>query len=195
MPTSSAANHQIGDRVQHPTKPEWGVGQVVSTQPATQDGRPCQRLQIRFDRAGLKTITTAFVELRPVAGDHASPNGLVEDEPDHAERLTQLPEPATDPFGTPASRLRATLDLYRHTDDGPGLIGWATAITGLADPLARFSRHELEERFARWRVLRDQQLAKVSLEARSLDVPELQSIIAAAPSPARDALKRVNRRR
>lgn len=195
MSTSSAVSYKIGDRVQHPAKPEWGVGQVVSAQSATQDGRPCQRLQIRFDRAGLKTITTAFVDLRPVSDHHASPNGLVEDEPDHAERLTQLPEPATDPFGTPSSRLRATLDLYRHTDDGPGLIGWATAMTGLADPLALFSRHELEELFRRWRVLRDNHLSKVSADARTIDVQELQQIIAAAPSPARDALKRVNRRR
>jgi len=195
MQASSAVSHKLGDRVQHPTKPEWGVGQVVTVQPATQDGRPCQRLQIRFDRAGMKTITTAFVELRPVADHHASPNGLVEDEPNLAEALVSLPEPATDPFGTPASRLRATLDLYRHTDDGPGLIGWATAMTALPDPLAHFSRHELEDRFARWRVLRDTHLAKVCADARSLDVPELQAIIAGAPAPARDALKRVYRRR
>ena len=55
----------IGDRVVHTGKPEWGAGEVKTATRTTQDGRPCQLLQIRFERAGLKTISTAFANLIP----------------------------------------------------------------------------------------------------------------------------------
>ena len=55
----------FGDRVVHAAKPEWGVGQVVGAQPISENGVSAQRLTIRFDRAGLKTLSTGFAELRP----------------------------------------------------------------------------------------------------------------------------------
>jgi hypothetical protein len=64
MTIATQDKFQIGDRVLHPRKPEWGVGTVASAAGAVHEGSPCQRLSIRFDRAGLKTITTAFVNLR-----------------------------------------------------------------------------------------------------------------------------------
>ncbi len=64
MTIATQDKFQIGDRVLHPGKPEWGVGTVASAAGAVHEGTPCQRLAIRFDRAGLKTITTAFVNLR-----------------------------------------------------------------------------------------------------------------------------------
>jgi len=64
MTTATQDKFQIGDRVLHPGKPEWGVGTVASAAGAVHEGGQCQRLGIRFDRAGLKTISTAFVSLR-----------------------------------------------------------------------------------------------------------------------------------
>jgi hypothetical protein len=64
MTTATQDKFQIGDRVLHPGKPEWGVGTVASAAGAVHEGAQCQRLGIRFDRAGLKTISTAFVSLR-----------------------------------------------------------------------------------------------------------------------------------
>lgn len=64
MTTATQDKFQIGDRVLHPGKPEWGVGTVASAAGAVHEGAQCQRLGIRFDRAGLKTISTAFVNLR-----------------------------------------------------------------------------------------------------------------------------------
>jgi hypothetical protein len=64
MTTATQDKFQIGDRVLHPGKPEWGVGTVASAAGAVHEGAHCQRLGIRFDRAGLKTISTAFVNLR-----------------------------------------------------------------------------------------------------------------------------------
>lgn len=53
-----------GERVIHATKPEWGHGEVLEAQSAQQDGKPCQRLVVRFTRAGTKTVSTAFADLR-----------------------------------------------------------------------------------------------------------------------------------
>jgi len=53
-----------GERVIHATKPEWGYGEVLQAQSAQQDGKPCQRLVVKFTRAGTKTVSTAFADLR-----------------------------------------------------------------------------------------------------------------------------------
>jgi len=56
---------RTGDRLTHAGKPEWGIGTVTAVEPATQDGKPCQRVTARFDRAGLKTLSTAYADLQP----------------------------------------------------------------------------------------------------------------------------------
>ncbi|GJM17802.1 MAG: hypothetical protein DHS20C14_00150 [Phycisphaeraceae bacterium] len=199
MPQTPAATEptfSMGDRVLHPTKPEWGTGIVTSAAPARQDGRVCQRLQVRFDREGLKTISTAFVQLRPVSADASA---IAEPAPatrDDAERsLGQLPDSATDPFATPAARLKGTLAQYRYGSSPADLFTWATDRTGTADPLSLFNRHELESAFDRWKNTLDAHLKKVVSECKTLAPAELAPIIADAPAAARDALKRVNRGR
>lgn len=71
MTATAHDKFKIGDRVLHPGKPEWGVGTVATASGTLHEGAPCQRLGIRFDRAGLKTITTAFVNLRRAAASNA----------------------------------------------------------------------------------------------------------------------------
>jgi hypothetical protein len=201
-PTTSGASpaFQLGDRVVHTARPEWGVGIVASARSEPHEGRPAQRLQIRFDRAGVKTLSTAFATLRR-AGD-APAVAAESEEPalapgaDPVKVMTRLPEEASDPFTTPAARLAATLALYRFSDTGGSVLDWAAAQSGLPDPLSRFSRHELEELFSRFCVARDQQLARVSAEAvKGVPPDQLATILRAAPSAGRDALQRINRRR
>lgn len=198
MTASSAAepSFAMGDRVLHPTKPEWGTGIVTSASPARQDGRVCQRLQIRFDREGLKTISTAFVELRPVGADASA---IAEHKPvtrEAAERsLGELPDLATDPFAAPGARLKATLEQYRYSTSAGDLIAWATDRSGLADPLTLFSRHDLEGAFERWKRTLDGHLKKLVGECKNLAPAELAPIVGDAPDAAREALKRVNRGR
>ena len=163
METSLTQQQQwaFGDKVVHPTKPEWGTGVVTAARRAVHEGRPCQSLTIRFDRAGVKTILTAIARL--VAADslpHLSTRAVVEaDAPtetnlldgdtslvarDPREVMNRLPDAATDPFSTPVARLKATLALYRFTPTGSSLLDWAAAQSGLSDPMSRFNRHELE---------------------------------------------------
>ena len=53
-----------GDRVEHPGKPEWGVGQVLEDSPST-TGR------VFFVGAGEKQLSLAHVTLTLVSGDEA----------------------------------------------------------------------------------------------------------------------------
>ena len=54
---------QVGDRVRHGAKPEWGVGTVIKADSTSHEGKRCQRLSIKFARQGTKTISTAFAKL------------------------------------------------------------------------------------------------------------------------------------
>jgi hypothetical protein len=61
----------FGDRVVHAQRPEWGHGIVTSAEDAVHEGTRCQRVKVRFERAGVKTLLTALAELAP-AGDRLS---------------------------------------------------------------------------------------------------------------------------
>ncbi len=199
----------------HRARPEWGVGSVTEARKSVQDGVQCQRLTVRFEHGGLKTVSTAFAELRriegamgtstppPASGPRNGPDSprlpvaVEAEDADLAEvreRLGTLPDEATDPFRALASRIRATVELYRYSDQGAPLLAWATAVTGLPDPLSKVSRHELEQAFARFEVLRDRHLAQLMQSAarEGIDAPAL---IRAMPAEAQRALQRNNRRR
>ena len=206
---------KFGDRLIHAGRPEWGTGVVTSAQSIVHEGKKCQRLTLRFDRAGLKTITTGFADLR-LASDEPPPPAaavaLATREPPHAgssakpqaevgwlegleagnlaERMAQLPESTRDPFASLASRIKATFALYRFTERGSTILDWAAMQTGLTDPLTRFNRHELESFFKRFASERDAHLRKLVFEAKKRPTPETERLLAEAPPSARDALRR-----
>lgn len=191
---------KVGDRLMHASRPEWGVGEVRAAEATVQDGVKCQRLTVRFDRAGVKTLSTAFADLRP-PGDVVTvevppePAGGWLDEAEAGslqDRLSQLPEPATDPFRSRKSRLEATLGLYRFSGGGASILDWATMQTGLKDPLSRFNRHELERLFDRFKATLDAHLKKLVLELKREDAAALAQVLSAASPQAKQALKRVD---
>lgn len=218
-----------GQRVLHTGKPEWGSGLITEAMKTTQDGKPCQRLTIRFDRAGLKTISTAFATLIPAEdaaalaadpielprsggsndvpttrGDSgARSGGASEKEAEFAarlmgapasleirQRMTRLPEPATDPFLTVVDRLKNTIGLYRFQPTGASLLDWAAMQSGLSDPMSRFNRHELEKFFESFAIARDQHLKKVAADARKLEPEKTMALLKAAPSIVQQVLRR-----
>ena len=211
----------FGQRVVHTGKPEWGAGVISSATKTMQDGKPCQLLTIRFDRAGVKTISTAFANLIPAeemsslgepaleavsSGTPASQSSpMSSKEADFAarlmgepgqgdirQRMTKLPENASDPFSTPIDRLKATLSLYRFQPTGGSLLDWAAMQSGLTDPLSRFNRHELEKFFEGFVISRDQQLKKAVLEARKTDPAATDALVKQAPSNAQQAMRRLD---
>jgi len=200
----------MGDRVVHSSKPEWGVGIVSTSSMGDHEGVPCQRLVIRFDRAGLKTVSTAFAKIE-AAGDRVgtvpekeSPQAQSEGEANPILKATlrevqdimvSIPEAARDPFATPAQRLKATLGLYRFTSSGGPLIDWAVMQSGLSDPLTRFTRHELEDFFGFFEKILWKHLGKMVREARDVPASELIQIRDSAPLAGQQALQRLHRSR
>lgn len=210
----------FGDKVIHTAKPEWGTGVVTAASSTTHEGVPCQSLTIRFDRAGVKTISTAFAKLAPaseapilLAAAAAEPppaaepantgNGLGHRSPasggmeplvtrDPRQIMTRLPEAATDPFVTPLARLKATLNLYMFAPTGSSLLDWAAIQSGLADPMSRFNRHELERFFEGFAVVRDAHLKKVVQEMKKADPSGLAQAITQAPASAQQAIRRLD---
>jgi len=203
-----------GDRVRHAGRPEWGVGAVQSTEASAHEGKPCQRVTVRFEREGLKTLSTAFADLRSadqfatVKEPRPTPDGPVsaglsddvgsevmipESDAVSPEQLLQsVPEPATDPFASPRRRLAATLDLYRFTGQGASLLDWAAMQTGMKDPMTRLNRHELEKLFERFRMNLDTHLRKLVKEIRRQDPAALAELSASAGPAAKHALRRAD---
>lgn len=186
---------KLGDQVRHAGRPEWGSGQVTAAESVVQDGRPCQRVTVRFDRVGVKVLSTAFAELQPApaaVSATAEADPLLADGVSPQELLARVPDAATDPFSTPRKRLEATVHLYRFSDRGGSLLDWAAAQTGMKDPLARFSRHELEVLFQRFQFNLDAHLKKLVREMKKADPASLAAVSAAASPAAKQALRRAD---
>ncbi len=188
----------FGDRLTHAAKPEWGVGEVVRAQGVTHEGKACQRLQVRFERAGLKTVSTAIADLRPAgAVEVDQPTGAVTktvDLSDPQEAMSRVPAGAMDPFASVAKRLEATLEWFTYTAEGGSLLDWASVQSGMADPMERFNRHELEAFFERFRFKLGAHLAELVRELRRQDPVELRRIMATAPAEGRAAVNRFHSR-
>ena len=165
------ALHQPGDHVVHPARPEWGEGVVAKASAAVLNGRPGQRLVVDFANHGRVTIHTAAVALHTKdlstqmshttssTPDKGWLNAL--EQARDGEDLTRLGDALTDPFSSLAARLKATLDAYRFSTEPRNLIDWAVAQTGLDDPLATYTRHELEKQFPFYARAREQHLREL----------------------------------
>lgn len=195
----------MGDRVIHAARPEWGEGHVVSTKTVSHDGGETQRLTVRFDRAGLKTVLTAMADIRRASDAAEAPEASSRPQPDDrsdlieqgraTEVMTRLPEPAVDPFATPGDRLRASLKLYRFNRQGATLLDWAAMQSGLTDPLSRFSRHELEELFDRFQRELAKHVQSLAKEMVRSAPPELAAIARDADPAAQRVLRSLDMRR
>lgn len=181
-----------GQRIVHTARPEWGVGTVTAARPAVHDGSPCQSLTIRFERGGLKTLSTGVAPLAPAGSPQAPPPAASDagwlstaEQADPLEVFTAIPEPARDPFASEQARLEATLGLYRFSGVGASLLDWAAVQSGMVDPLSRFARHELEEYFRRFRQNLDAHLRQLANAVRRSDPAVLNRLLADAPADAR----------
>lgn len=183
-----------GQRIVHTARPEWGVGTVTAARPAVHDGAPCQSLTIRFERGGLKTLSTGVAPLALADASAAIPASApssdagwlsTAEQADPLEVFTAIPEAARDPFASERARLEATLDLYRFSGVGASLLDWAAVQSGMVDPLSRFARHELEEYFRRFRQNLDAHLRQLARSVRRSDPAAFERLLADAPADAR----------
>ena len=79
----------------------------------------------------------------------------------NSHELWDLPDELTNPFATLTDRLKATLQTYKFSTQPRPLMDWACVQTGLADPLSKYTRHELEQAFPRYARDRDQHLREL----------------------------------
>lgn len=198
---------KIGEKVRHAKRPEWGVGTISKIEVITRDGRPDRRIWIKFPTAGEKTVLASMAELEHVESAPLAATPTLADEHARADTgwlgsiskrrpedlMVALPDAATDPFIPLRRRLQNALGLYRF-DGGAKLIEWAIAQSGLDDPMSRFSRHELESFFQRWRFALDALLGKLIQEARR-EPGSLEDASRAAPPAGRAAIKRISQYR
>lgn len=192
-----------GDAIVHAARPEWGLGDVVSVRGSTHDGKPCQTLTIRFARAGLKVISTAFADLRPASemprlaeapGPEADALAQAAAGASIEDLMLRLPESATDPFTSSAKRLAATFDCYKHGDSNAGLLDWACVQTGMKDPLSRFNRHELEAWYAKFMIELDTHLKKLCRDIKRAEPAVFAEAASKAGPAAQRALRRLGER-
>lgn len=93
------ATFKQGDRIVHKNRPEWGAGTITLAEPASHNGAACQRLTIRFDRAGAKVLSTGLAPLEPFTGSKLEPAGFSgAGEPEPMSRQNSV----ASGFGTPA---------------------------------------------------------------------------------------------
>ncbi|RNC81011.1 MAG: DUF3553 domain-containing protein [Phycisphaera sp.] len=193
----SASKWSFGDRVTHADRPEWGEGEITAIQPIIVEGRPSHRLTIRFERAGIKKLATSVANIKP-AGDQAPVAGPASAEPEInlddnelAAKLERMPEDAIDPFISLEKRFEFTLKLYRFSDQGGSLLDWAAMQTGLADPLTRFLRHDLEMHFAKFRRNLDRHTGALASQVSRQSKQTLRDIADKAPNEGQQALRRI----
>jgi len=205
----SSRKFEFGDRVRHARKPEWGIGSIVKAEEMTLNDQRAQRVSVRFPNAGLKTISTAHAELQLVNANNGPETDGADTHPlggwekmkesdwlggvaqrKVVEAMTSIAPEAHDPFMSLEKRLEACLDLYRFDRTGRSIIDWAVAQSGLADPLSRFTRHELEVLFDQWAAQRDEHMGRLLQEAK-VDPGAVAKLIKSAPPRARDAVRRL----
>ncbi len=175
---------QTGDRLRHPKRPDWGVGVVLKVLPHVEGGRRGQRLTLRFDGVGVKTISTLLVPL-----EHAQSGQDLS-----VASLSELPTDLTE-GGAPVTRLERALAWYRFEDRGRALLDWAIARSGTQDPLAHLTRQDLEQAYAGFFRRLDFLVRELAGDLRRDGASAaLDALIEAAPARARALLEHNGRR-
>lgn len=169
-PVNPIDRYQQGDVVTHPSRPEWGQGVVKAVQAIVHEGSAAQRLNVEFANRGRVVINTAVAPLAPKGQKKIMSSSMttsggwldqLERSNNNSHELWELPEALTDVFSSDLQRLMATLDSYKYTTEPRPLIDWAVMQTGMNDPLSKYTRHDLEQAFARFARNRDQHLKEL----------------------------------
>lgn len=183
----------VGQRVRNPARPEWGDGAVLRVQAAILNGQQAHRVSVQFT-TGHRTLlippgrlVAATPEPQRAAGwlDQAARQTL-----DH--RLVELPADVREFLGSSSQRLIVLARLYEWAEDAAGLLRWARSQTGVADPLAHWTRDELRQAFGEFCRRRDCLLREVAGALRSaLGTEALQQALLDVPDTVRARMQAV----
>ncbi len=188
-PESAHPKWSIGDKLLNPARPDWGVGIVTSVAPHVAQGKQGQRLGIRFDGAGLKTVSTVIINLQPAsAPDSKAPNS------DPIADLTALPPNVQDQRAPQSQRLTDALTWYRFREGDRAAMDWAILRLGVADPLSQLSREQLHEAREGFFRRLDHHVRELARDVSKKDPAAFNEILQGASPPVRAFLVPDNRR-
>ena len=193
------ATYKKGDRVRHPSRPEWGIGVVSKIEVVTRGSSTDLRVWVRFPSIGEKTLLASAAALEILEDQslssavHSRPSvtdfdvakgggwlGSISKQTAN-DLMTTLPDEATDPFAHPKRRLEVTIKLYRFDGTPARLVEWSIAQSGLDDPMSRFNRQELEQLYKKWLFNLDAHLLKLLGEFRREKAVVDQALLNAPP--------------
>ena len=193
------ATYKKGDRVRHPSRPEWGIGVVSKIEVVTRGSSTDLRVWVRFPSIGEKTLLASAAALEILEDQifsstvHSRPSvtdfdvakgggwlGSISKQTAN-DLMTTLPGEATDPFAHPKRRLEVTIKLYRFDGTPARLVEWSIAQSGLDDPMSRFNRQELEQLYKKWIFNLDAHLLKLLGEFRREKAVVDQALLNAPP--------------
>ena len=138
----------VGRRVCNPTRPEWGDGPVLRVQTTEVGGQTVHRVSVQF-ATGHRTLVIPPGRLRDPDGGPQREAGWLDKAAKTTidDRLATLPAAVREFLGTASQRLVVLSRLYELNDDPAALLRWARSQTGVADPLALWTRDELRASF------------------------------------------------
>ncbi len=202
--------YKKGDRVRHPSRPEWGEGSITKIEVVTRDRATDLRVWVRFSSIGEKTFLASAAALEIIddqghsSSVHARPTlhslqvaegggwlgSMTKRTPE--ELMTTLPGEASDPFLPLRKRAEFLLKLYRFDGSPARLVEWSVAQSGVDDPLSRFNRQELEQLYKRWIFNLEAQTKRLMTELRR-DGITIESLLPTAPPLAQRTIPRLQR--
>ncbi len=181
----------VGQRVRNPARPEWGDGTVLRVQAVTTDGRPAHRVSVQF-ATGHRTLMLPPGRLVAAAPEPQRAADWLDQAARRTldDRLVELPADVREFLGTSSQRLIVLARLYEWPEDAASLLRWARSQTGVADPLAHWTRDELRAAFGEFCRRRDRLLREVAGALRSaLGTEGLQQALLDVPDAPRERMQ------
>jgi hypothetical protein len=182
----------VGQTVRSATRPDWGNGKVLQVKPIQNDGQSAHRVQVHFERTGLRWIIAPPARLVSPTAEPERAAGWIEQMGKSSldDRLRAIPAEVVDMLGTPRQRLAALVPLFAVTNEPRSLMRWAIDQTGVTDPLSHWSRDELQIALADFCVDRDSHFRNVAALIQIKEGPEaLRAVIDEVPADIRAAIK------
>jgi hypothetical protein len=158
----------VGHRVCNPVRPEWGTGTVLRVQSGTTGNQPVHRVSVQF-ATGHRTLVIPPGRLAEPADEPQRAAGWLDTVGRRTldDQLVALPAAVREFLGTSAQRIVVLARLYELGDDGNALLKWARSQTGVADPLAHWTRDEIRAAFTEFCARRDRMLREAVGAVRS----------------------------
>src|SRR5262245_32162795 len=142
----------VGQKVINPSRPEWGVGQVLRVSEVVENGVTVHRVSVQFPTGHRNLLMPPAKLCNPQPEKQRQAgwlDGLAKTDLD--TKLRSLPEDVLFFLGLPHQRIAAAASMYEWEESDAGLVRWARKQTMTSDPLSLWTRDELQSAYADYR--------------------------------------------